>query len=117
MMPGTGLFSRIFLFIVNPTLLHTVTERLERAYGRQTRYSGKEPMEQLIATILSQPTNYADEMLNFHKLLWKHGNETCTFSYPRCQRCVLNDVCAFYTALKQGKQLPENRESGQALGE
>jgi endonuclease-3 len=49
-------------------LLHIIVRRLEQAYGRQTRYSSKSPMDQLIATILSQRTNYADEMQAFHQL-------------------------------------------------
>ena len=49
-------------------LLHIIVRRLEEAYGRQTRYSTKSPMDQLIATILSQRTNYADEMQAFNQM-------------------------------------------------
>ena len=220
---------------MTPAFLHLIVDRLEKKYGRQTRYSSKGPMEQIIATILSQRTNYADEklaydqlraqfpsweavaaaptealekliqsarfpelkaprikevirrimerngsasldfladmttedaqaylmslpgvgfktstfvllfsmrrpvlpvdthvhrvstrtgiipfktsqekahqlllqmqqrhadgLLNFHKLLFKHGQEICTFSFPRCRECMLKDVCAYYIAI------------------
>jgi endonuclease-3 len=53
---------------MNKDLLQTILPRLERAYGRQTRFSSKTPIDQLIATILSQRTNYADELLAYNNL-------------------------------------------------
>lgn len=47
--------------------LARIVRRLKN-YGRQTRYSTKSPMDQLIATILSQRTNYADEMQAFNQM-------------------------------------------------
>ncbi len=47
---------------------------LQAAYGRQTRYSSKSAIDQLIATILSQRTNYADEKAAFDKLLETYGD-------------------------------------------
>lgn len=47
---------------------------LEQAYGRQTRYSTKSPMDQVIATILSQRTNYQDEKTAYDNLLQRFGN-------------------------------------------
>ena len=38
----------------------------------------------------------ADELLNYHKLLFKHGQQVCTWSYPRCGQCVLQDICDYY---------------------
>lgn len=46
--------------------------------------------------LLEQLPAEADELLNFHKLLFKHGQRVCTWNYPRCERCVLRDVCDFY---------------------
>lgn len=43
-------------------------------YGRQTRYSTKSAVDQLIATTLSQRTNYADEKKAYDNLLEKHGD-------------------------------------------
>lgn len=35
----------------------------------------------------------ADAMYQAHMLLIRHGRDTCKARYPRCQRCVLRDVC------------------------
>ena len=40
----------------------------------------------------------AAELLNYHKLLFKHGQQVCTWSYPRCKSCVLQDICDYYQA-------------------
>lgn len=54
--------------------LHYLIGTLQEAYGRQTRYSRKSAMDQLIATILSQRTNYADERAAYEKLLETFGD-------------------------------------------
>ena len=38
----------------------------------------------------------ADELLNFHKLFFKHGQQICTWSHPKCEECYLTDVCDYY---------------------
>jgi len=38
----------------------------------------------------------ADELLNYHKLFFKHGQRVCTWSYPRCRECILTDICDDY---------------------
>lgn len=51
-----------------------IVPTLEAAYGRQTRYSSKSPMDQVIATILSQRTNYQDERVAYDNLLHRFGD-------------------------------------------
>lgn len=48
--------------------------RLEATHGRQIRYSSKAPMEQLISTILSQRTTYADERAAFERMWSRYGS-------------------------------------------
>lgn len=57
-----------------PTKIDYLISSLEKIYGRQVRYSSKPPMDQLIATILSQRTNYADERKAYDKLLATFGD-------------------------------------------
>ena len=38
----------------------------------------------------------ANELLNYHKLFFKHGQQVCTWSYPRCRSCILTDICTYY---------------------
>ena len=54
--------------------LGRLTAVLEATYGRQQRWSQKSPMDQLLATILSQRTNYADERQAFNNLLERFGD-------------------------------------------
>ena len=43
----------------------------------------------------------AHALLNYHKLLFKHGQQVCTWSYPRCRECVLQEVCDYYQNQKK----------------
>ncbi len=63
---------------------------LQAAYGRQTRYSSKSAIDQLIATILSQRTNYADEKAAFDKLLETYGDwgGVAGASVEGIERCI-----------------------------
>jgi endonuclease III len=56
------------------TKLNQALARLEAQYGQQTRYSSKQPMEQLISTILSQRTTYADERRAFRQMWDRYGS-------------------------------------------
>ncbi len=40
----------------------------------------------------------AQAIYDFHRSLLKHGQEPCTYSYPRCDRCVLADICDYRAA-------------------
>ncbi len=33
---------------------------------------------------------------NFHKALLRHGQRVCVFEHPRCNKCVLTDLCGYY---------------------
>ena len=39
-------------------------------------------------------------LFNFHKHLLKHGQQICTWSYPRCEKCVLNGICNYYNQVR-----------------
>jgi endonuclease-3 len=38
----------------------------------------------------------ARSIYNFHKALLRHGQRVCVYEHPRCNRCVLTDVCNYY---------------------
>ncbi|WP_157974455.1 endonuclease III domain-containing protein [Lewinella sp. IMCC34183] len=40
----------------------------------------------------------ADELLNFHKLLFKHGQRVCTYSHPKCGNCVVRERCRYFAS-------------------
>lgn len=33
---------------------------------------------------------------NFHKGLLRHGQRVCVFERPRCNKCILTDICDYY---------------------
>jgi endonuclease-3 len=38
----------------------------------------------------------ARSIYNFHKALLRHGQRTCVYDRPRCNKCVLTDLCDYY---------------------
>lgn len=45
----------------------------------------------------------AQTIYNFHKGLLQHGQRICVYDHPRCNRCVLTDLCDYYkTVVKPG---------------
>lgn len=38
----------------------------------------------------------APVLFNFHINLLRHGQQICTWAKPKCPRCPLTDICAFY---------------------
>src|SRR5438270_6937858 len=38
----------------------------------------------------------AQAIYNFHKGLLRHGQRICVYDRPRCNRCVLTDLCDYY---------------------
>ena len=38
----------------------------------------------------------ARTIYNFHKALLRHGQRICVYDRPRCEKCVLTDLCDYY---------------------
>ncbi len=38
----------------------------------------------------------ARSIYNFHKALLRHGQRTCVYDRPRCEKCILTDICDYY---------------------
>ena len=43
--------------------------------------------------------NDARSIYNFHKALLRHGQRICVFERPRCNKCVLTDLCDYYNTV------------------
>jgi endonuclease-3 len=43
----------------------------------------------------------ARSIYNFHKALLRHGQRICVFERPRCNKCVLTDLCDYYKTVIQ----------------
>lgn len=71
------------------THVHRVSQRL----GIITQKTSQAKAHTVLLDLLPRD---ADELLNYHKLFFKHGQRVCTWSYPRCRECVLTDICDYY---------------------
>ena len=40
--------------------------------------------------------NDAQSIYNFHKALLRHGQRVCVYDRPRCEKCILTDLCDYY---------------------
>jgi len=47
----------------------------------------------LLQALLPQDSR---SIYNFHKGLLRHGQRICVFEHPRCNKCVLTDLCDYY---------------------
>jgi endonuclease III len=47
----------------------------------------------LLQSLLPQD---ARTICNFHKGLLRHGQRICVYDRPRCEKCVLKDLCDYY---------------------
>jgi endonuclease III len=50
----------------------------------------------LLQALLQQD---ARSIYNFHKALLRHGQRVCVYEHPRCNRCVLMDLCDYYNTV------------------
>jgi len=69
------------------THVHRVTKRL----GLTGPKASRERAHRILEETLPEETYYA-----FHLNVIRHGREVCVASTPRCEECVLSDLCAYY---------------------
>ncbi len=50
----------------------------------------------LLQALLPQDSR---SIYNFHKALLRHGQRTCVYDRPRCNKCVLTDICDYYNTV------------------
>lgn len=95
-LPGVGFKSATFVLLFTlrkPVLpVDTHVHRVSTRFGILPPKITQAKAHTALLEIL--PTE-ADELLNFHKLLFKHGQKVCTFSYPKCDKCPLSSRCDY----------------------
>jgi endonuclease-3 len=69
------------------THVHRVTKRLGLIGPRVSREKAHVELERLVETEAYYP---------FHLNLIRHGRQVCTSRKPRCEACVLAELCDFY---------------------
>ncbi len=74
--------------------VHKVSTRLG-LIGKKVTADNAHP---LLQALLPQD---AQAIYNFHKGLLRHGQRICVYDRPRCNRCVLTDLCDYYKMVVQ----------------
>jgi endonuclease III len=69
------------------THVHRVAKRLGLIGPKVSREKAHDELEQLVP-----PEDY----YSFHLNVIRHGREICTSRKPRCEECVLRDLCDYY---------------------
>ncbi|MEO6758261.1 MAG: endonuclease III [Saprospiraceae bacterium] len=106
-LPGVGYKTSTFVLLFSlrrPVL--PVDTHVHRVSTRTGILPAKTSQEKAHILLLSMLPKDPDELLNFHKLLFKHGQEVCTFNFPKCRSCPLKDVCAYYAQSTTATGLP-----------
>jgi endonuclease-3 len=72
------------------THVHRVTKRLGLIGPRLSREKAHDELERLVPP---------DDYYAFHLNLIRHGRQVCTSRKPRCEECVLHDLCDYFANL------------------
>ncbi|MHC2993237.1 endonuclease III [Pontibacter sp. HJ8] len=96
-LPGVGLKTATLVLLFNfkkPVL--PVDTHVFRVSQRVGMIGAKVTANKAHDILLSMLPKDALVLFNFHKHLLKHGQKVCTWSYPKCEKCVLNGICNYY---------------------
>ena len=96
-LPGVGFKTATFVLLFSlrrPALpVDTHVHRVSTRFGILPEKITQAKSHKALLDMLPKD---ADELLNFHKLLFKHGQRVCTYSRPKCGECVVRERCRFY---------------------
>jgi endonuclease III len=103
-LPGVGLKTATLVLLFNfhkpvmpvDTHVHRVTQRIGIIGPKVTA-------EKAHFLLLDMLPKEADQLFNFHVHFLRHGQRVCVWNVPRCEKCVLTDLCDWYR---------ENRSKG-----
>jgi endonuclease-3 len=96
-LPGIGLKTAtiLLLFKFHKPLL-PVDTHVHRVTQRLGLIGPKVSAEKAHAILLAYLPEDALQLFNFHKHFYWHGQRVCTWYYPKCNDCVLLDMCDYY---------------------
>ncbi len=88
----------VLLFSCQKPLL-PVDVHVHRVSGRLGLIGKKVSADAAHTLLQALLPNDARSIYNFHKALLRHGQRTCVFERPRCNMCVLTDLCDYYNTV------------------
>ncbi|MCC9136848.1 endonuclease III domain-containing protein [Pontibacter silvestris] len=101
-LPGVGLKTATLLLLFNfkkPVL--PVDTHVFRVSQRVGLIGARVTANKAHAVLLDMLPKDAEELFNFHKHLFWHGQRICTFYSPTCEKCVLNRICNYYQDVRE----------------
>jgi endonuclease-3 len=114
-LPGVGIKTASLVLLFNfrkpvmpvDTHVHRVSQRLGLIGAKVT----PEKAHELIPPLLPPDP---DVYWNFHLNMIRHGREVCIWERPRCERCVLKELCDYYNTVVRGSAVKESRQESTA---
>ena len=104
-LPGVGVKTASLVLLFNfhkpvmpvDTHVHRVSQRLGLIGSKVT----PEKAHELLPPLLPRD---ADVYWNFHLNMIRHGREICVWERPRCEHCVVKDLCDYYNTVVRSEQ-------------
>jgi endonuclease-3 len=85
----------VLLFSCQQPLL-PVDVHVHRVSGRLGLIGKKVTADQAHTLLQALLPQDARSIYNFHKALLRHGQRVCVYEHPRCNQCVVTDLCDYY---------------------
>ena len=110
-LPGVGVKTASLVLLFNfhkpvlpvDTHVHRVSQRLGLIGSKVT----PEKAHELLPPLLPRD---ADVYWNFHLNMIRHGREICVWEQPRCEHCVLKDLCDYYNTVVRSEHSMETHK-------
>jgi endonuclease III len=101
-LPGVGTKTARLLLLFNfqkpvlpvDTHVHRVSQRVGILKATDTADKAHQVLPQML------PRD-AKVLFNFHKHLYWHGQRICTWKAPKCEKCVLQQICNYYQEVRK----------------
>ena len=100
--PKTAAIILLFALDMTAFPVDTHVHRVSKRLGLIASNTSREKAHSLLEALLPPQTYY-----DFHLNLIRHGREVCQARRPRCELCVLRDLCDYYQRVVQPAAGPE----------
>ncbi|MGC9467417.1 MAG: endonuclease III domain-containing protein [Anaerolineae bacterium] len=81
------------------THVHRVTRRL----GLIPKSTSREKAHELLEDLVPE-----EDFYSFHLNVIEHGRTICVARSPKCEQCMLSDICRYYQEARQENDIPDS---------
>ena len=108
--PKTAAILLLFALDVPAFPVDTHIHRVSKRLGLIPPTASREKAHEILEALMPPETYYT-----FHINVIRHGREVCGARRPRCELCVLRDLCTWYAnpgrGIQAGRSRPRNRST------